>query len=483
MIKQNSQHHGLKNSQHHGLKNSQNHGLNGLKDDTDLKSENNQKKSVKSVQSFKIRDSDNIPVLRFPEFNEEWKEKKLGEVATNKSGKYNPEKERESVKCIELEHLSSDSSQLLGYIDGKNSGSIKNKFDKGDVLFGKLRPYLKKYLLAPFEGVCSSEIWVLKGLNISNDFLFRIVQTDSFIDLANQSSGSKMPRADWNVVENGIFSFPTLPEQTKIATFLTAVDEKIQALKKKKGLLEDYKKGVMQKLFCLNHGLDGFKDDTDFDNESVESAQSLKIRDSDNVRFRQKDGSNFPDWEVKKLGEVAKRKTLKNKEGNTNVLTISAQYGLISQLEFFNKSVSAKDVTGYYLLENGDFAYNKSYSNGYPMGAIKCLNRYGKGVVSTLYICFKFNEVINNSFMEHFFETGIHNSEIEKVAQEGARNHGLLNIGLEDFFNIAISIPCLKEQTAIANFLSALDEKINHTQTQITQTETWKKGLLQKMFC
>ena len=394
----------------------------------------------------------NVPELRFPEFEGEWERKKFGEIATNRSGKYNPEKEINSIKCIELEHLASETAQLLGYVDGKNSGSIKNKFDSGDVLFGKLRPYLKKYLLAPFEGVCSSEIWVLKGTKILNEFLFRIVQTNNFIDLANQSSGSKMPRADWSVVENGLFSFPTLPEQSKIATFLTAVDEKLQALKKKKSLLEVYKKGVMQKLF------------------------------SQELRFKSEDGKEFGDWEEKKLGEVCDRITTKNKENNTNVLTISAQIGLISQLEFFNKSVSAKNVTGYYLLHNNDFAYNKSYSNGYPMGAIKRLKRYVKGVVSTLYICFRFNDSINLDFMEQYFEMGLQNVEIEKVAQEGARNHGLLNIGVSDFLNIGLILPSHSEQTLIANFLSSIDEKINHTQTEITKTEVWKKGLLQKMF-
>ncbi len=394
----------------------------------------------------------NVPELRFPEFEGEWERKKFGEIATNRSGKYNPEKEINSIKCIELEHLASETAQLLGYVDGKNSGSIKNKFDSGDVLFGKLRPYLKKYLLAPFEGVCSSEIWVLKGTKILNEFLFRIVQTNNFIDLANQSSGSKMPRADWSVVENGLFSFPTLPEQSKIATFLTAVDEKLQALKKKKSLLEVYKKGVMQKLF------------------------------SQELRFKNEDGKEFGDWEEKKLGEVCDRITTKNKENNTNVLTISAQIGLISQLEFFNKSVSAKNVTGYYLLHNNDFAYNKSYSNGYPMGAIKRLKRYVKGVVSTLYICFRFNDSINLDFMEQYFEMGLQNVEIEKVAQEGARNHGLLNIGVSDFLNIGLILPSHSEQTLIANFLSSIDEKINHTQTEITKTEVWKKGLLQKMF-
>ncbi len=191
----------------------------------------------------------NRPALRFAEFTEGWVRKKLGDIATNKSGKYNPEKEKSFTKCIELEHLASESGQLLGYIDGSNSGSIKNKFEKGDVLFGKLRPYLKKYLQAPFDGVCSSEIWVLKGTGVSNDFLYRIVQTDNFIDLANQSSGSKMPRADWSVVENGVFFIPSLEEQTQIASYLSALDAKIQMVSTQIAQTETWKKGLLQKMF------------------------------------------------------------------------------------------------------------------------------------------------------------------------------------------------------------------------------------------
>ena len=116
------------------------------------------------------------------------------------------------------------------------------------------------------------------------------------------------------------------------------------------------------------------------------------------------------------------------------------------------------------------------------MGAIKCLNRYEKGVVSTLYICFKFADGNVNAFFENYFESGLHNREIEKVAQEGARNHGLLNIGLEDFFNISLKAPSANEQTKIANFLTAVDEKIQHLTQKADLLAQYKKGVMQQIF-
>lgn len=123
----------------------------------------------------------------------------------------------------------------------------------------------------------------------------------------------------------------------------------------------------------------------------------------------------------------------KNKENNNTILTISGRDGLVDQMTYFNKQIASKNVTGYYLIKKGEFAYNKSYSQGYPMGAIKMLSNYEKGVVSTLYICFKLNDEQSCDFYQHYFESGLQNRFIEKVAQEGARNHGLLNIGVNDF--------------------------------------------------
>lgn len=162
-----------------------------------------------------------IPKLRFKEFNGAWEENELGNIVEMSKTKYNPLKSEEIYKCVELENLSQETGQLLGYFNSKEQQSIKNKFNKGQVLFGKLRPYLKKYWLAEFDGVCSSEIWVLDGKSVSNNFMYRMVQTDKFNFISNISSGSKMPRADWGYMSEFPFFKPALEEQEKIAYFFS----------------------------------------------------------------------------------------------------------------------------------------------------------------------------------------------------------------------------------------------------------------------
>ena len=248
------------------------------------------------------------------------------------------------------------------------------------------------------------------------------------------------------------FRYCCTEEQTKIASFLSAVDEKISQLTQKHALLSQYKQGMMQKLF------------------------------SQQIRFKADDGGEFAEWGKIQLKDVAERVTRKNKEDNQNALTISAQMGLVNQQDYFSKQIASRDLSKYYLLHKGEFAYNKSYSAGYPMGAIKRLKLYEKGVVSTLYICFALNDQLNAEFFEHYVESGALVSELEKIAQEGARNHGLLNISLQEFFEVSFVKPCLEEQIKIANFLSAIDQKIEVVAQQIEQAKTWKKGLLQQMF-
>lgn len=190
------------------------------------------------------------------------------------------------------------------------------------------------------------------------------------------------------------------------------------------------------------------------------------------------------DWEVKKLGEVSDRVTRKNENlESTLPLTISAQYGLVDQITFFNNQVaSTTNLRNYFLVKNGEFAYNKSYSAGYPWGAIKRLDRYEKGVLSTLYIVFK-PKNINSDYLLSYYDTDKWYKQVSEIAAEGARNHGLLNIAPNDFFQTIFATPMSEiEQQKIGAFLSHVDSLIQANTKKLESLKAVKKSLLQKCF-
>ena len=192
------------------------------------------------------------------------------------------------------------------------------------------------------------------------------------------------------------------------------------------------------------------------------------------------------DWEQRKLGDLVDRVTRKNQDLVSELpLTISAQYGLIDQNEFFDKRVASKDVSGYYLIENGEFAYNKSTSTDAPWGAIKRLDRYENGVLSTLYIVFgiKENNPVDSDFLVSYYSTNLWHKGIHEIAAEGARNHGLLNIAPADFFETRLMIPQdIEEQKKIGKYFIELEALITLHQRKCEQTKKLKKYMLQKMF-
>jgi len=182
--------------------------------------------------------------------------------------------------------------------------------------------------------------------------------------------------------------------------------------------------------------------------------------------------SYFPtSWEQRKLGEVCERVTRKNKNGESDLpLTIASQYGLIDQRDFFNKVVAAKDMSNYYLLKKGEFAYNKSYSNGFDYGSIKRLNAYEQGCLSTLYICFGItSDDVESDYLECYFDTLKWYGDVSQICAEGARNHGLLNVDTKAFFDeVTIEMPSSKEeQKKISAYLNNLDNLITLHQREL----------------
>ena len=207
-----------------------------------------------------------------------------------------------------------------------------------------------------------------------------------------------------------------------------------------------------------------------------------KKSDAPAIRFK-----GFSDaWEQRKLGELVDRVVRKNTNNESTLpLTISAQYGLVDQITYFNNRVASRDVSNYYLVLNGEFAYNKSTSDGYPFGAVKRLDLYEKGVLSTLYIVFtpKKEQQIDSDFLTVFFDTDRWHKGVAERAAEGARNHGLLNISAEDFFDIDLSVPKdVAEQKQIGAFIRQLNHLITLHQRKFEKLTNVKKSMLEKMF-
>lgn len=207
-----------------------------------------------------------------------------------------------------------------------------------------------------------------------------------------------------------------------------------------------------------------------------------KKSDAPAIRFK-----GFSDaWEQRKLGELVDRVVRKNINNESTLpLTISAQYGLVDQITYFNNRVASRDVSNYYLVLNGEFAYNKSTSDGYPFGAVKRLDLYEKGVLSTLYIVFapKKEQQIDSDYLTVFFDTDRWHKGVAERAAEGARNHGLLNISAEDFFDIDLSVPKdIVEQKQIGAFIRQFDHLITLHQRKFEKLTNVKKSMLEKMF-
>ncbi|WP_081746790.1 restriction endonuclease subunit S [Arthrobacter sp. H5] len=183
------------------------------------------------------------------------------------------------------------------------------------------------------------------------------------------------------------------------------------------------------------------------------------------------------------LGDLVEPVKAKNAVGETNVLTSSAREGLVSQTEYFNKSVAGKNLAGYYLLHRGDFAYNRSSSAGHPFGAIRRLDRYDRGVISTLYLCFRLqeNSPMSGTFLQNIFNSELLDRQLSPICHEGARSHGLLNIAQADFFELVVPVPSREAQEIANRALAASSSEIRLVKRKAELLRTQKQGLMQKL--
>jgi type I restriction enzyme S subunit len=187
-------------------------------------------------------------------------------------------------------------------------------------------------------------------------------------------------------------------------------------------------------------------------------------------------------WKSSRLGDHVAAVTRRNTNGSLRVLTASGEHGLVDQRRYFNRSVASADLSRYYLLKNGEFAYNRSAMNGYPYGATKRLDALEEGALSTLYLCFAIDDHrLDSDYLKHIFDSGILNRQLRPIVRIGGRAHGLLNVSDEDYFSINIPFPPIEEQRRIANVLNGLNRELNLIESLREQVEAQKRALLARL--
>ena len=379
------------------------------------------------------------PKIRFNGFNDDWEQRKLGDITESYSGGTPTAGKKEyydgNIPFIRSGEISSDKTELFISEEGLNRSSAK-MVKIGDILYALYGATSGEVSISKLKGAINQAILAIQPhQNYDSQFLMQWLRKSKENIIGTYLQGGQ-GNLSGNIVKELIIDIPTYEEQKEIGAYLKKLDHLITLHQRKCDEIKKLKKYMLQNMFPQ-------------DEEKVPKIRFYGFTD---------------DWEQRKLGDLVERITKKNQDLLSELpLTISAQYGLIDQKEFFDKRVASKDISGYYLIKNGEFAYNKSTSTDAPWGAIKRLDRYETGVLSTLYIVFgiKKDTELNSNFLTAYYSTNLWHKEIHEIAAEGARNHGLLNISPADFFKTKLSTPQdLKEQNKIGNYFIQLDQLI-----------------------
>lgn len=312
-----------------------------------------------------------------------------------------------------------------------------------------------------FNGIVSPAYTVITPLsNLVQTFFIRLFKNKRTLKSFRVNSQG-LTSDTWNLKyplfrEINVYYPISQSEQKLISTFFDVLDNKMEIVASRLASLKQVKEASLQAMFPQK-------------GETVPK-----------IRFKGFEG----EWEDVKLSSFAKRIKRRNScMESTLALTIASALGLVSQNDYFNNSVVGANIRNYYLLKRGEFAYNKSYSNGYPFGSVKRLDRYEQGILSTLYIVFTIDDSISSDYLTHFFDTTLWHKDVAERAAEGARNHGLLNISAEDFLDIAIWKPrSIEEQQQIASYFTSLDKQITLQTQRLEKLKQIKAACLDKMF-
>ena len=392
------------------------------------------------------------PKLRFSQFKDEWKSKKLGEIGEFINGlTYSPSDITNDENQLLVLRSSNIQDSQLAFDDNVFVNLIveKEKFtQENDILIcirnGSRNLIGKNTIIKnlPYKATHGAFMSIYRSP--FNSFIVQLFQTDKYYQYINADLGATINSINGSNIKKYKFYFPSEKEQTKIAEFLSVVDDKISQLSRQLELLNQYKKGVMQKIF------------------------------SQEIRFKNDNGEDFGEWDYLQLGElIEESKAVSKKQDEFDVLT-SSRRGLIKQSEYFEGSrLIDRDNVGFNIIKPHEITYRSRSDDG--LFYFNFNNLGITGIISTYYPVFSFKNS-NNKFVTEYLN--FNKADFSKYAVGTSQ----LVLSLNALRTVKLRIPSKPEQEKIAEFLTAIDERIYHTTAQLTQTKQWKKGLLQQMF-
>ena len=391
-------------------------------------------------------DNSKKPGIRFKGFTDDWEQRKFSDIAARESF---VSTSASDVPSVEYEDVVAEEGRLNKDIRLKEAVKSGITFDGSQVLYGKLRPYLHNWLNPDFKGIAVGDWWVLKPINMEKNFLYRLIQTQQFDNIANQSSGSKMPRADWNLISNSQFVVPfSKEEQSKIGGYFDNIDHLITLHQRKYDKLVVIKKSMLEKMFPKNG------------------------QTKPEIRF-----SGFTDdWEQRKLGEIiTEYKETVDSECTLPILTSSKTEGVILQEEHFGRK-QQHDITGYNILPRNYCTYrNRSDGVDFTFNINKCCD---KGIIS------KFYPVFSGKNSDVFFLSLVLNNSDEVVREIAytCTGTGQKVLSFLDLQKMKVRVPSYDEQKEIAAYFENLDHLITLHQRELEKLKKIKLSMLEKMF-
>ncbi|WP_347450421.1 MULTISPECIES: restriction endonuclease subunit S [Lactococcus] len=403
-----------------------------------------------------------VPELRFPGFTDDWEERKLSDIVVRLTKSSN----NNQLPKVEFEDIIAGEGRLNKDISRKFDDRKGTLFEPDNILYGKLRPYLKNWLFSDFKGIALGDFWVFKSINSEPKFVYSLIQADNYQRVANDTSGTKMPRSDWKKVSSSNFSIPTsLEEQQKIGSFFKQLDNTIALHQRKLDLLKEQKKGYLQKMFPKNGAkvpelrFAGFADDW-------EERKLIDVKDNED-RYSYTGGPFGSDLKSSDYTEIGVRIIQLQNIGDGK---------FVNDYKIYTSEEKARSLNSN-LIYPGEIIIAKMAD---PLARATILPKIEpKYLMASDGIRLK----INTDYFDNYYILTLINSDVfRKEALNNSTGTTRKRIGLVTLGNLPMMIPSFEEQQKIGSFFKQLDDTIALHQRKLDLLKEQKKGFLQKMF-